>query len=72
MTAPNVHISVSDDSEASDDIPNNESDSDSHESDFDNTDSEWVDVTESHDNQPQANLQYQELHGPRHASPLHK
>jgi hypothetical protein len=41
----------------------------SHESNFHDTDSKWVDMTENNDNQPQANFQYKELHGPKHAPP---
>jgi hypothetical protein len=53
---------LSDESEANDG-KSNKSDSDSRESNFDNT--EWEDVTENNDNQPQANFQYQEWHRPK-------
>jgi hypothetical protein len=43
------------------------SDSDSHDSDPD--DIHWVEVTENNDNQPQANFQYQELHGSKQPPP---
>jgi hypothetical protein len=56
---------LSDDSEASVNKLNTKSDS--CESDFDDTDSEWVDVTENNDNQTLANFQYQEMQGPKQA-----
>jgi hypothetical protein len=40
---------LSDDSEASEDKPNNDSDSDSRESDFNDTDSDWEDLAENND-----------------------
>jgi hypothetical protein len=47
---------LSDDTEACNNEPNNESDSDSHECDFDDADSEWADMTENNNNQPQTNF----------------